>query len=97
MPQREYHFWIYILSSRSRNLYVGFTNNFRSRLAQHRQETPGTHTAQYRIHRLVYVEHFQYVRSAIRREDELKSWTRDKKIALIEAANPTWIDLSENW
>jgi len=37
------------------------------------------------------------VRSAIRREDELKSWTRDKKIALIEAANPTWIDLSENW
>jgi putative endonuclease len=27
MPPREYHFWVYILSSRSRNLYIGITND----------------------------------------------------------------------
>jgi hypothetical protein len=34
---------------------------------------------------------------AIQREKELKGWARAKKIALIQAANPTWEDLSESW
>jgi putative endonuclease len=50
----EYHFWVYILSSRSRNLYVGMTNNLPDRTETHRQQIPGTHTARYTIHRLVY-------------------------------------------
>ena len=72
---REYHFWVYILSSRSRNLYVGMTNNLPDRTETHRQQIPGTHTARYTIHRLVYFEYFRYVRSAIAREKELKHWT----------------------
>ena len=94
MPRREYHFWGYILSSRSRSLYIGVTNNLSSRIADHRQAVPGTHSGRYKIHRLVYFEHFQYIRSAIAREKELKRWTRAQKIALIESANPTWEDLS---
>ena len=94
MPaRREYHFWVYILSSRSRNLYVGVTNSLVGRVSRHRESTPGTHTARYAIHRLVYCEHFVYVRSAIAREKELKKWTRAQKIELIERANPTWEDL----
>ena len=96
MPPHTYHFWIYILASRSRNLYVGFTNDLIRRLNQHKQKTPGTHTAIYNIHRLVYFERFQYVRAAIARENELKSWTREKKIALIEKVNPTWTDLANH-
>jgi putative endonuclease len=95
MAQREYAFFVYILSSRSRNLYVGMTNNLRLRVWQHRLRRAGTHTAHYNIHRLVYFERFQYVNSAIRRENELKSWTREKKVALIEKVNPTWEDLAE--
>jgi len=34
--------------------------------------------------------------SAIRREKQLKGWRRSKKIALIEAQNPRWGDLTEN-
>jgi hypothetical protein len=45
MPKREYHFWVYILSSRSRNLYVGMTNHLIKRTAQHRESHPGTFTA----------------------------------------------------
>jgi putative endonuclease len=33
-------------------------------------------------------------RTAIAREKQLKQWRRDKKIALIEALNPAWDDLS---
>ena len=93
MHQREYHFWVYILSNRSHTLYIGLTNNLRRRIAQHRQQTPGTHTAKYNINRLVCFERFQYVRNAIAREKELKHWTRAQKIALIQSTNPTWEEL----
>ena len=93
MPPREYHFWVYILSSRSRSLYIGMTNNLIRRVATHREEIPETHTGHYAIHRLVYFEYFQYVRSAIAREKQLKHWTREQKIELIEQVNPTWVDL----
>jgi len=93
MDRREYHFWVYILASRSRNLYVGMTNNLVRRTRTHKGGTAGTHTGNYSIHRLVYFEYFQYVRSAIYREKTLKMWTREAKVALIEKANPTWEDL----
>jgi putative endonuclease len=69
------------------------TNSLRKRVVEHRTKTPGTFTARYNITRLVYCEQFQYVDNAIAREKELKKWTRAQKIALIEAANPTWDDL----
>ncbi len=97
MPQRSYNFWTYILASRSRNLYVGFTNDLIGRLERHRAMRHGTHTAHYNIHRLVYFERFQYVRAAIARENELKSWTRERKVALIKKVNPTWVDLSDDF
>jgi putative endonuclease len=97
MVQREYVCYVYILSSKSRNLYVGMTDSLRRRVGEHREHRPGTYTALYNIDRLVYFERFQYVRSAIARENELKSWTRAKKVALIEKVNPTWEDLAEGW
>ena len=93
---REYNYWVYILSNRSHTLYIGVTNNLSTRIAQHRQQSPGTHTAKYKVNRLVYFEHFQYINNAIAREKELKHWTRAQKIALIESTNPTWEELMPN-
>lgn len=71
MPRRrEYHFWVYIMASRSLQLYIGITNDLRRRVAQHRAHPPGTYTARYNIDRLVYSEHFQYVQTATARERE---------------------------
>ena len=93
MPKRDYQFWVYILSNRSHTLYIGMTNNLRGRIAQHRQQKPATHTARYKIDRLVYFECFQYVLNAIDREKQLKHWTRAQKIVLIQSRNPTWEEL----
>jgi len=93
MQQREYQFLVYFLSNRSHILYIGVTNNLRGRVMKHRELTPGTFTARYKVTRLVYCEQFQYINNAIAREKELKHWTRAQKIALIEAANPTWEEL----
>ena len=97
LPRREYHFWVYIMASRSLQLYIGMTNTLRRRVEEHKAHLPGSYTARYNIDRLVYFEHFQYVQTAITREKELKDWNRAKKLVLITAENPTWIDLSEAW
>jgi len=77
----------------SKVLYVGVTNNVDRRVYEHKQgETPGF-TSRYKVNRLVYVEVFNDIRYAIIREKQIKSWRRDKKIALIESQNPAWADL----
>jgi putative endonuclease len=94
MPPHEYHFWVYIMASRSLQLYTGFTTNLGVRVGQHKELKPGTYTARYNITRLVYYEHFTYVLNAIARETELKTWNRARKLELIKSSNPTWQDLS---
>ena len=97
MPKREYNFYVYILASRSLQLYVGMTNSLERRMQEHRAAQPESYTARYKIGRLVYFEHTQYVLNAIARETELKGWDRERKLALVRSVNPTWIDLSEDW
>ena len=94
---RERTYWVYILASRSLTLYIGVTGDLQRRINQHKEHRFDAFTAQYNIDRLVYFERFHYVNNAISREKQLKSWRREKKIALITSTNPTWIDLAEEW
>ena len=93
MP-KEHRYYVYILASRSRTLYIGITNSIGRRMQEHREGTADAFTARYNITRLVYVERFQYVGNAIAREKFLKHLTRAEKVALIEHENPTWTDLA---
>lgn len=88
---------VYILASRSRNLYTGVTNNLQRRLAEHSQGLVLGFTSRYRIFRLVHFEVFSDVRYAIAREKEIKAWRRERKVWLIERRNPTWEDLAAAW
>jgi putative endonuclease len=92
---RSYH--VYILASRSRTLYIGVTGDILRRILEHKQRRGSLFTSKYKIDRLVHYEETDYVHAALAREKELKSWRRARKIALIEAANPSWADLSAEW
>jgi putative endonuclease len=87
-------YFVYILANRSRTLYTGVTNNLARRLHEHRTGLVSGFTDTYAIHRLVHVEAMATPRDAIAREKQIKRWTRAKKVALIEATNPEWVDLS---
>jgi len=91
------HFYVYILSSKSRVLYTGMTDNIYRRVWEHQHDINPGFTRNYRVHRLVYYETFKYVNNAINREKSIKGWLRRKKVALIETENPTWEDLSALW
>ena len=85
---------IYILANRSRMLYTGVTNDLERRIYEHKQKLVPGYTNRYNIRILVYYEVTSDVRAAIAREKQIKGWSRGKKVALIESANPTWQDLS---
>jgi putative endonuclease len=90
-------YYVYIMASKSRVLYVGVTNDLQRRVEQHKQKLVESFTARYNITRLVYYEVTNNVHAALAREKEIKGWRRSKKVALIESVNPTWRDLSDDW
>ena len=87
-------YFVYILSNRSRTIYIGVTNDIEKRVAQHKSGSIPGFTSRYNIDRLVYFEEFASINDAIEREKKLKGWLRKRKVALIESGNPTWQDLS---
>jgi len=89
---------VYILTTTFHGtLYTGVTSNLGGRVYQHREGITKGHTARYDIKRLVWFEMHGTMETAIRREKSIKRWLRQWKIALIEAGNPTWRDLAEDW
>ena len=88
---------VYILASKSRVRHIGGTSDLNQRVWQHREKVLGGCSARYHTSRLVWYEQTPNIRAAIEREKQLKGWKRERKIALLEAANPNWDDLSATW
>ena len=94
--QKEYNFYIYILTNYSKTvLYVGFTNNIIRRIIEHKNDLGCKFTSKYKLKYLVYFEQCEDVYSAMEREKEIKKWRREKKINLIKSVNSNLNDLSD--
>jgi len=87
---------VYIMSSYSKVLYIGVTNNLERRVQEHKLGIAPGFTKKYNVKFLVYFETTNSVLDAIEREKQLKRWRREKKVRLIESTNPHWKDLSNN-
>jgi len=85
------------MTNRSGTLYTGVTSNIKKRVHQHKNKLVDGFTKKYNIDKLIYVETFRDVNSAITREKAIKGWLRKKKIDLINEVNPDGRDLSEGW
>ena len=90
-------YYVYIMTSKSKTLYTGVIDNLERRVYEHKNKLIKGFTKRYNITKLVYYEMTNDVQSAIDREKQIKGWLRRKKIALVEAANPKWTDLSGEW
>ncbi|MGZ4855365.1 MAG: GIY-YIG nuclease family protein [Candidatus Angelobacter sp.] len=90
-------YFVYIMSNKSRRLYVGITSKLFKRVFEHKNKILPGFTARYRFDVLVYFEEYSQVMTAIAREKEIKAWRREKKLKLILADNPDWVDLSAEW
>jgi putative endonuclease len=75
----KHSYYVYMVASKSRVLYIGVTNNLVGRILQHRSGEFGGFTSDYKVHRLVYYEQHAWIQNAIGREKQLKRWRREKK------------------
>ena len=95
MRPHSYH--VYILTNAHHTvLYTGVTNDLRRRMEEHRSGRGGAFTRRYNAHTLVYAEPFPSINDAIAREKQIKSWSRRRKVDLVETHNPDWQDRSND-
>jgi putative endonuclease len=87
-------YFVYILSSLKGTLYVGLTDDLRKRISEHKSGTFDGFTKKYNINRLMYFETINTLKAAELREEQIKKYRREKKIALFVESNPTWRDLA---
>ena len=90
-------YYVYIMSSTTRVIYVAGTNELERRVFEHKNKLKPGFTARYNVNKLVHFEQTTEVIVAIEREKQLKGWDRAKKVTLIEQDNPSWTDLSREW
>ena len=89
---------VYITASgRNSTLYVGVTSELQRRIADHKTGAYAGFSKTYGCTRLVWFETHGDIGVAIQREKSLKRWSRAWKLQLIEALNPDWRDLSDDW
>ena len=88
-------YYVYILTNNSNTvLYTGVTSNLIRRIYENKNHAdPKSFTAKYKLHKLVNFEETSDIHSALEREKQIKSWSRDKKIALVYESNPKFYDL----
>jgi putative endonuclease len=89
---------VYILASkRNGTLYTGVTSDITRRAWEHRTGQIEGFTKHYGVHRLVFAEFHESMADAIVRAKRMKKWRRAWKLELIEADNPSWRDLYDEY
>ncbi|MBI2872336.1 MAG: GIY-YIG nuclease family protein, partial [Chloroflexi bacterium] len=90
-------YYVYMLTNATHRLYVGVTRDLQRRIYEHKRKLVPGFTNKYNLSWLACYETTSDVKAAIAREKQIKGWSRSKKTALVESANPNWVDLSAAW
>jgi putative endonuclease len=87
--------FVYIMTNGNNTvLYTGVTSDLKKRVIQHKNKKHHkSFSARYNIFKLVYFESYETIGEAIKREKQIKSGSRDKKVELINKMNSGWDDL----
>lgn len=78
-------YFVYIMKCKDGSLYTGITTNVERRFAEHKSGIGGHYTSAKKVVKIVYTEQYPDRSSASKRESEIKSWRREKKLNLIES------------
>lgn len=76
-------YFLYITLCRDKSLYTGITTDLVRRLKEHRAGKASHYTSAKGAVKMVYTEKHKDRSQALKRESEIKSWPRQKKLDLI--------------
>ncbi len=76
-------YFVYIIECADTSLYTGITTDIARRFEEHKKKRGGHYTSARQAVRVAYTEEQSDRSSALRREAQIKSWPRQKKLDLI--------------
>ena len=76
-------YFVYILECEDGSLYTGITTDVERRFNEHRNGKGGHFTKSRKAVKLLYTEAHPNRSLALKREVQIKGWSRKKKLALI--------------
>ena len=77
-------YYVYIIECKDGSLYTGITTDVERRFQEHKNGTGGHYTRAKQAVKVVYSQKYPDRSSALKREAEIKSWSRRKKLELIK-------------
>lgn len=72
--------FVYILLCSDNSLYTGSTNNLEKRFLDHKKGSGGRYTRSHKVLKLIYSESYASKSEALKREWQIKKWSRGRKI-----------------
>jgi putative endonuclease len=80
---------VYVLLCKDNSFYVGYTDNLKKRIAEHNSGQGSKYIRSKLPAKVVRYEKYETKEEAIKRERQIKGWTKIKKINLIKYGHPT--------
>lgn len=75
-------YFVYLLECNGGRIYTGITTNVERRFSEHLAGKGGHFTRSMKPEKILYTEEHPDRSSALKRESEIKSWTRSEKMKL---------------
>lgn len=82
--ETETPYYFYLLECSDRSLYAGICLDLEARVSVHNEGKGAKYTRSRRPVKLVYWETLKNKSFALKRELEVKKWSRDKKLKLVQ-------------
>ena len=78
-------YFVYLIECDDRSIYTGITTDVQRRFNEHKSKKGGHYTSSKQVVRILHTEHYKTRGEALKRELQIKGWTRAKKLNLIKS------------
>lgn len=82
-PINKFMYFVYLIECSDKSIYTGITTDVIRRFKEHKNGEGGHYTSSKRVIKILYTEQCKTRSEALKRESEIKSWRREKKLALV--------------
>lgn len=82
--------FVYVLLCEDSSLYTGVSNDLEKRFLDHKNGKGGHYTRSHKPIKIIYSEQLSTQSEALKRESEIKSWSREQKIRILGLKLTPW-------
>lgn len=79
-------YFVYLIQCEDKSIYTGITTDLKRRFKEHQDKMGGNYTCAHKVEKILFAERHINRSKALKREAEIKSWRKEKKLALISSS-----------